>query len=447
MSNRSVSADIPGLGRLKEIFADLGCSRILYKLLAENDNSKNQIYLGTNFEVLNIFPNLNVRVEEGAKKAIFKAALNFSWIDVQGNVEPATHAQLILYPQYPEVRFSGFLRGCKNSPSELLNCRMTGRILLLGIKNSGEIYGFAIAPDSPLARELQAEHPVTVDTVFQHIPLVAGRDAGDSRILLLRELKRIHEKEWLLSKRLNSDGGIVACQAPNCGGYTLEAELGVRPNGFSQPDYLGWEVKQFSVPSFSGKYSGILTLMTPEPDGGDYCDKGVDYFVRTYGYVDTKGRDDRLNFGGIYRNNMQHSVTGLRLGLVGYSAGQKILDGNGSIALFGRTGQVAASWSFAGLMTHWNRKHAQAVYVPSMKREQPLQYCYGGAVYLAVGTDFLRFLGVLAKGGVYYDPGIKIEKASTGKPKIKRRSQFRVKFNDLAGLYSGGLEKVDLKGI
>lgn len=52
-----------------------------------------------------------MQVDEGAKKAIFKAALNFSWINVQGNVEPASHAQLILYPQYPEVRFFGFSSG------------------------------------------------------------------------------------------------------------------------------------------------------------------------------------------------------------------------------------------------------------------------------------------------------------------------------------------------
>ena len=188
MSNRRNPVDVPGLGRLKKIFADLGCSRILYKPLAENDNSKNQIYLGTNFEVLNIFPNLNIRVEDGSKKAIFKAALNFFWVDVQGQVEPASHTKLILYPQYPEVRLSGFLRGCKYAPSKLLNCRMTGRLLLLGIKDSGEVYGFAVSPDSPLARELQAEHPVTVSTVFQHIPLVAGRDVGDGRIIVLQEL-------------------------------------------------------------------------------------------------------------------------------------------------------------------------------------------------------------------------------------------------------------------
>ncbi|MBK6989645.1 MAG: hypothetical protein IPH33_16245 [Bacteroidetes bacterium] len=27
----------------------------------------------------------------------------------------------------------------------------------------------------------------------------------------------------------------------------MEAELGIKPNGFSEPDYLGWEVKQFEL--------------------------------------------------------------------------------------------------------------------------------------------------------------------------------------------------------
>jgi hypothetical protein len=29
----------------------------------------------------------------------------------------------------------------------------------------------------------------------------------------------------------------------NCGGYTLEAELGATPNGYSEPDFMGWEIK------------------------------------------------------------------------------------------------------------------------------------------------------------------------------------------------------------
>jgi hypothetical protein len=40
----------------------------------------------------------------------------------------------------------------------------------------------------------------------------------------------------------------------------------------------------------------------------------------------------------------------------------------------------------------------------------------------------------MAKGHIYYDPGIKMENVST-KPKIKKRSQFRIKSEHLPKLY------------
>ena len=40
----------------------------------------------------------------------------------------------------------------------------------------------------------------------------------------------------------------------------------------------------------------------------------------------------------------------------------------------------------------------------------------------------------MALGNIYYDPGIKLENRST-KPKIKKRSQFRIKSRFLPNLY------------
>ena len=54
---------------------------------------------------------------------------------------------------------------------------------------------------------------------------------------------------------------------------------------------------------------------------------------------------------------------------------------------------------------------------------------------LAQGTDPLRLLRALAAGAVYYDPGIKVEQASTAHPATKRRSQFRVASRNIAALY------------
>ncbi len=44
--------------------------------------------------------------------------------------------------------------------------------------------------------------------------------------------------------------------------------------------------------------------------------------------------------------------------------------------------------------------------------------------------------GWLHKGQVYYDPGIKLEGASTATPRAKKRSQFRVSSKDLGALYA-----------
>ena len=40
-----------------------------------------------------------------------------------------------------------------------------------------------------------------------------------------------------------------------------------------------------------------------------------------------------------------------------------------------------------------------------------------------------------AAGAMYCDPGIKLENASTDKPKPKKRSQFRVAAKNIAALY------------
>jgi hypothetical protein len=95
-------------------------------------------------------------------------------------------------------------------------------------------------------------------------------------------------------------------------------------------------------------------------------------------------------------------------------------------------------------MSLWNRKHAQAVYIPAEARVDPRrQYRYGGAVRIAEGTDFLKLLEAISLGAVYYDPGIKIENESSSTPRTKRRSQFRIKSNQLSTLYAK-MEQVNI---
>jgi len=123
----------------------------------------------------------------------------------------------------------------------------------------------------------------------------------------------------------------------------------------------------------------------------------------------------------------------------------KIRNSNGSISLIDQKGNEAASWSFSSMLLHWNRKHDKACYVPSLSDTKgDRKYKYGKNVILGTGTDFQLFLGQMANGNIYYDPGIKLENMST-KPKIKKRSQFRIKSRFLPNLYKKN-EVIDLLG-
>lgn len=424
------------IDKLKRAFKDHGCHSIYVKVLAPNDNSKNQVYLGGSFEVLNILPIRDITNEEAGdwNRERFKASIDFSWLQDDGAANIAPAAQLILYPKYPEVRFSGFLARAINPPSGLMTQRTAGRLLFLGITDRGSVLGYVSGAESPITNEFNAIKDKPVSGVF-HIWEISG--IVDSKMRLIDEMRRIHQQGWIVSKRLDKSGNIVSCQAPNCGGYTLEAELGIIPNGYSEPDYHGWEVKQFSVSNFNRFTSSVITLMTPEPTSGFYKTAGVEAFLRKYGYDDRQGRPDRINFGGVHKVGQKHETTSLTMQLIGFDIESgKIRSTSGKIALLDECGEEAASWEFASLLKHWNRKHNKACYIPSISQKADgLKYYYGDKLILGEQTDFQLFLGLMAKGDIYYDPGIKMEHASSVRPNIKRRSQFRTKSQFLGDLY------------
>ncbi len=415
-----------------------GCQTVYLKILAANDNKKQQVYFGGDFKAINLIP-FNSIAADPNKPHIFKAPLNFWWVTDDGRIEQATHAQLILYPQYPEVRFSGFLQGCSSAPSELMNenLRLAGRVLFMGICPDGKIIGYLCHPDSELARELSSYGALPGTGVFQELGV--GVSASDERSKLIEKLREIHLMGWIRSRKLDGSGATMPCEAPNCGGMTLEAELGIIPNSRSEPDYLGYEVKQYSVTNFEKINTGVLTLMTPEPTGGYYRSAGVEAFIRKFGYPDMTGtanREDRLNFGGIHKVGEYHGLTNLQIVLKGFDTDRgKIVDATGGIALMNREGEEAAVWGYAEIMAKWNRKHNKAVYIPSKCNISPERnYYYGNKIRIGNGTDFLLYLKAMANGDIYYDPGIKLENASTN-PKTKRRSQFRIKSVHLPSLY------------
>lgn len=435
------------LKSLLKIYSDKACKKLYVKKLSANDNSKNQVYLGGSFDILNIFPIKEIISDnEGDwKRTRFKTKIDFNWVSDDGSLNNAPDAQLILYPKYPEVRFSGFLKGVKEAPSDLMANRIEGRLLFFGISNVGKIIGYVSSPDSEVSNEFNHLPNLKEVGVFKEITFYDGHIESNSKLKLLTELKRIHLLGWIDAKRLDRNKNVLPCVSTNCGGYTLEAELGITPNGYSEPDYLGWEVKQFGVNDFKKYDSQVITLMTPEPTHGYYVEKGIEAFIKRYGYEDKKGRESRINFGGIYKHGKVTESTNLKLIVEGFDfSSQKITNTDGFIGLIDQDYNIASSWSFVSLLKHWNTKHANACYVPSQNRKDDLlypfskqQYFYGNKIIMGSSTDFSLLLKQVINGNVYYDPGIKLELAIEGKRKqfIKRRSQFRIKSINLSSLY------------
>ena len=466
------------LDSLIEIFRSLNVDRVVFKRLSPNDNSKNQPYLAGHFTDLGFLPtgelvastSTSQKTNDPKRKVKFTAALDFHWVSPDGKRYVAPNAKLIYYPQFPEVRLSGFLAGSEFDMDGWMDPakkgRYEGRVLILGIRSDGKIFAFLATPDARISKELETAVGYSISSVLWELQYtkrkqlseegnlflresagkynLSGNDDKTAKIILLSELKRIHLLGQIESKKLDGKGNAVQYRARNGGGYTLEAELGVIPNGIAEPDFHGWEVKQFGVENFSRIESKVLTLMTPEPNGGIYAQEGVKVFIQKYGYSNQKILD-RFDFTGRHFWGKFCEKSGLKLVTPGFDAAtEKLIDATGYLGLLDSSDNVAASWSFIKLLEHWKEKHARAVYVPSISNDRKglRYYQYGNEVRLFQGTDINRMLASVVNEKIYYDPGIKLENAST-KPKIKKRSQFRIKSKDLPRLYEE-LETIDL---
>lgn len=428
-----------------ESLARAGVVRLYGKALAANDNSKNQVYLGGSMQAVNLLPAKDIVPDPKNPKRL-KAPIRFGWLDPStGEVSEAPSAQLILYPDYPEVRMSGFLAGSENAPSDLMASRAPGRVLLLGVRKNDQILGIALGPGSAAAREFIARQDSLVSHGVLRELAVTNQTVDDNFATLMTSLSSVHHKGWIHSWQLGANGERRPCEAQNCGGYTLEAELGIQSNGRCEPDFLGWEVKSFDVPTIDEKKPSakVLTLMTPEPTGAMYRDDFEDFW-RRYSYPDRSGkpaREGRRNFGGVYRcGEAPHETTGLRLVLDGFDGKSAKFETGGQLALVDCEDRIAASWSFVTLLDRWSRKHSRAVYVPSERHgDEPRRYRYGSRVSLGQGTDFSCFLKAVAVGAIYLDPALKLEGG-----KFKKRNQFRVQRRNLGTLYTRFSEEVDV---
>lgn len=442
--------------KIEKVFSGFDVKQIYIKELSSNDNSKNQLYLASHITDLSFIPTgspqasqtLSKKKSKPGNNIKFQFPVNFTWVDSQGERYSAPNAKLIYYPQYPEVRFSGYLKGSSVSMSTWMDRykqgTSPGRFLILGVSGEGKVYGYLSTPGSAISNELAQTNLMETSSVLKR--LAPAYYAGtDSKSILLEKLRNIHQMGWVDSQKLTKNGP-EPYKAINGGGLTLESLLGVLPNGNAEPDFLDWEIKQFNVTGFPESGTKPTTLMTPAPDGGFYFEKRVEKFVRCFGYPDKSGIADRYNFGGKHVFGKDCTATGLTLSLSGFDfVNQKLADVNGDISLLSEDGQIAASWSYVKMMDHWKKKHSKAAYIPSMRKtiDGQHKYLYGSTIKLGTETDFDRFLYAIVSEAVFYDPGIKVEDASSSKPKTKERHQFRVNHKNIGSLYEN-YETVEL---
>jgi len=421
---------------LGKFLLDLGVIRAFFKPLSENDNSKQQIYFGSSFNVLQQIPFDSIREFPENKNPNYKASVNFWWINNNGQTLPAPNTQLILYTKYPEVRLSGFLSDCPTAPREHLqpikredrknNNGKDGRVLILGICPDNRVYGFLAVKDSPLASSiLLSIYKDDFGKTIQEFPLkgVYGTDKTE----LLNKLHEIVKTGWHESVRLYPNGEMRPYQASNAGGYTLEALFGIIPNGIAEPDFKGWELKAFS--------STRITLMTPEPDQGFYHEKGAKEFTLKYGH-------DAPNvikyFTGTHKVNIKNTTSNMTLIIKGFDFKKGTIDDlTGGLYLLDKNNNPTAIWSFNGLITHWSRKHSHACYVnyKAEERNGKQGYIYNTPAYLGEKTDLSLFLKTIQTGLIVYDPATKVILNSRGNTTVKARSQFRINFSNLKYLY------------
>lgn len=411
--------------QLCECLRQYGASGIVFKELSENDNSKNQVYLGGSYEVLQEIPHGDIITYSDCKRPNMKAKLDLWWINDEGIAEKAPGAQLILYPKC----LSGFLQGCYNAPSshfqvikkEERTGEKDGRVLIfafVGIR----VYAYLAPRGSSIATYLIN---LQYDGLFGHVEF--GDE--DSKTELIRHLRMQYASNPHELVRMYPDGTMRPYIAKNAAGYTLEASFGIIPNGTPEPDYKGWELKCYSNSS--------ITLMTPEPDGGLYEKLGTRDFVEQYGHVAEGGG---MYFTGPYRA-VENTKFGSSRKLVvdGFNEQEgKIEDVDGAIILLQDEDTELAKWSFSHLLGHWGRKHNKACYVRYEKESDTL-IKYLPKVFLGEGTSPIFLLRAVLANIVIYDPGSRIKVDGS----MKARSQFRIKVNDLSLMYNHS-EYVDI---
>lgn len=427
------------LDELASLLSSHGVQEALIKPLSKNHNDKNQVYSAAGFDPLYpifdvafSFRNVSTSRKKGGRtegKSIPEAVFRrFVWIDDSGREVPAREAKMIIYPQYPETRLSGF-QTVENTMPETLSVEFTksnpdlARYLVLGRRGAGEVVAVMVAdPSGQFMNEVAALPNATGSRVWKHFRL--GVSASTSLMKMLAEVAG----KPVPGRRLDANHSTLPFNGTQVCGYTLEHELGIAPNSDKNGDFEGIELKTHTQKK--------VTLFTPEPDMGLYF---ADFakFMLTYGY-EAKPGEFRLT--GIHRVGARCDKSGLTLRIVNHERGALLAanaDKDVHVGLYDDDNHLTAGWSLERLLNCWSSKHNESVYVPASKTKcSDPDLIAAGYKYIVEFSDQVmwcretsaeQLFEALYEGTLFLDPAPKYcpENLSLN----KRRSQWRV--NDI----------------
>lgn len=416
---------------LKSAFHNLGCHEVLIKELSEKqDNSKNQIFLGSNSnEFFALMPG-TVRFGTGSMStgkshsqkgtAKLEKKLEFYWVEDGQAPALAPNTQIIDYFQYPEIRLSGFLSECSLAPDCLRKQNQSQygrRVLVMGI--SGErIFATTVTDaNSNYGTALLNAPSWNKSAILKVLPTTSsGSTPLLDPALLLAELGAIFGARH--NGQILKNDGLPAhpYNAANGVGYTLESLLGIRSNATIGPDKYGFEIKSIS--------RSVVSLTTTEPDFGFRATHSLQDFLAKYGAV-SKNRANRMVFNGKHTPLVANKKSGLILSIANWDEINHAPNGKGApdISLIDSNGDVASGWTFAHIGSSWEYKHAGAMFVQAKGfAGPPREYLYGPTVWCGMGTSALKLLENISRGHIYLDPGDEF----TSTANQNKRTQWRV---------------------
>lgn len=427
------------LGEIVAVLNNHEANGAIVKALSKNHNDKNQVYAGSDFRPLHPYFEFefdertgSVSQKDGGKhkdapilEASFK---DFRWLGIEGKEVPAKNLKMIIYPQYPEARLSGFDPITGSMPPSM-SVEYTKqhpeavRYLLLARRGTGSALGIMIVnPGQQFIDEVNLLPATPKSRVWKQIDL--GLDVINELFTLLADVTRNEH----LGCRLDKRGNTIPFNGTQVCGFTLEQTLGIIPNSDKNGDYKGIELKTHTQKK--------VTLFTPEPDLGPYNDN-FNEFMTKYGYRDTNGN---YRLTGIHRAKARCEKSGLTLRIENYDASRSLAsqtDKEIIIGLYDDDGVLAAGWSLPRILNCWGAKHNEAIYVPAYKRDnfdvsglaEGYKYLvrFDNHVKWCRSTSADRLFKAIDKGTIFLDPAPKF--VPTKLADSKRRSQWRV--NDI----------------